>query len=64
MDKALLVLFKVIIDKKCKADEELKGLVGRYIQKLSEVAAIRDVIKGYIDKMSEKERSTLQIYIH
>ena len=64
MDKALLVLFKVIIDKKCKADEELKGLVGRYIQKLSEVATVRDVIKGFIDKMSEKEKSTLQIYIH
>eukprot|EP01022_Parablepharisma_sp_SALTPOND_P026337 TRINITY_DN628_c0_g1_i1.p1 TRINITY_DN628_c0_g1~~TRINITY_DN628_c0_g1_i1.p1 ORF type:complete len:1088 (+),score=135.90 TRINITY_DN628_c0_g1_i1:26182-29445(+) len=63
MDKALLVCFKVILDKKCNADEELKGLVGMFITKLSENEVVRREITGLISKMSETEKETLRKYV-
>jgi len=64
IEKILLVCFKVIIDKRCGADEEIKGLVGKYVVKLGENEKVRQVVSGLMVKMSEEEKATLMKYVH
>ena len=63
IDNAVLTCLKVILDPKCKAEEELKGLVGKFIANLCQNQNIRVAITGIINKTSEGERQILQKYI-
>ncbi len=63
IDKVLMVCLKVMVDKRCGADDELKGLVGMFLTRLGVVETIRVMLADLISKMSEGEKQELRKYV-
>jgi len=63
IEKILIVCFKVLMDGKCRADEELKGLVGMFINKIAENESVRLKIMEFTGKMNKAESEILSKYL-